>query len=49
MTDLTTSLLERKNQSIDKNSNGEENDRNHDDVIENLDESKEDVEEKNGA
>ena len=47
--DLSTTLFKRQHQPVDENSNGEEDDWNHDDVIENLDESKEDIEEKNGS
>ena len=42
-------LLERKHQSVDQDRNGKNNDWNHDDVIENLNQTKEDVEEGDGS
>ena len=46
--DLTAALFEGEHQPVDQHGNGEEDDGNHDDVIENLNQPEEDVQEQNG-
>ena len=48
-TDLATSLFKGQNQPVNENGNGQKDDWNHDDVVKDLNQSKEDVEEKNGS
>ena len=42
---LSSALLEGKDKTVDENGNGENDDRNHDDVIKDLNQTEEDVEE----
>ena len=46
---LSSALLEGKDKTVDENGNGENDDRDHDDVIKDLNQTEEDVEEGDGS
>ena len=48
-TDFTPPLFEGKHEPVNQNRDREEDDWNHDDIIENLNQTKEDVEEQNSS